>query len=164
MPVPDRPVTLTTIASEWGQEVHDRVFAPKGCKVSGTAITMAGAGAQSTLDLSTAVDDPGGWLGTDELVVPDEAEGLYTVSLRCNTVDGASDKTRIFLRVNGAEVARGIEDNSGSTNVPLSVSTHLELVATDSIDVRAQQVGSGARADVRVVELSLIRIGAEYGA
>jgi hypothetical protein len=166
MPIPTRPVDGADIETDWGQEIHDRTFAPKGCDVAGAAVAMLSGGTIRTLPLDTAAQDPSGFLdAAGNLVeVPTDMEGLYLLSLRCNTVTGSSaDKTRIFVNVNGGEVTRAIEDQSGGTNVPISVSAILDLVATDQIQVRAQQVGSGARADVNIVSLSLLRLGAEYG-
>lgn len=167
MAVPTRPIDDADIETGWGQNVHDRVFTPAGAHLSGNAVTMAGAAGVSTLDLSTADDDPGGYLdaANDRAVVPDDGEGLYILSVYANTVDGAStDRTRIFLQVNGSNIGQAIEDCSGGTNVAINVTTIVSLVATDQVRVRAQQLGSGARADVSLQALHLHRTGAEYGA
>lgn len=80
MPAPTRPVTNTTIASVWGQSTHDHTFAPVGCRLAG-AVTNIGS-TEARVDLSTAVDDPGGFLVavSDEVEIPTDGGGLYLIS------------------------------------------------------------------------------------
>ena len=92
MPLPTRPVADATIETDWGQAIHDYTFAPAGCLVSGSAVSMPSGGTLATLDLSTADDDPGGYLdaANDRIVIPTDGEGLYAISAHVNTVNGLS--------------------------------------------------------------------------
>jgi hypothetical protein len=85
MPLPSRPVSGTTIDSEWGQAVHDYTFAPSGCQASGGAVTVSTSAVQLPID--TAVDDPGGYvdIAGDRIVIPTGGDGLYNLSLSANT-------------------------------------------------------------------------------
>jgi hypothetical protein len=166
MPVPTRPVDDAVIATAWGQEVHDYTFAPAGCKVGGAAVEMLTGGTFRVLPLDTALDDPGGWLNAaaDRVDVPTDRAGLYVITVAARTQFGSSaDKTRIRLRVNGIQVGLAIEDQSGSTSIPIILSGIVELSAADQVDVWAQQVGSGTRSDVNVETLTLVRVGSELG-
>lgn len=167
MPVPTRPVDGAEIATEWGQAVHDYGFAPCGAEVSGGAVTMAAAAANTILPMDTADDDPGGWLDApnDRLVAPDDAEGLYGLDVLVAAVDGGgSDEIVAELLFNGANVRRfGPVESLGATTIPVGGFKVLRIVPGDILQVRARQVGSGARADVDLRSLILFRLGAELG-
>jgi hypothetical protein len=81
MPVPDRPIDAAEIATEWGQWVHDFVFAPAGCRVTGGEVAAPSGDAWVTLPIDTASVDPGGYadLTNNRLEVP-EQEGATVVS------------------------------------------------------------------------------------
>jgi hypothetical protein len=167
MPVPDIPAPHESIASEWGIDVHQRVFAPKGCRVSGAESTVTSAAITIQL-LDVADDDPGGWLddANNRLVVPVGAEGLYNggvIGSTRNGVDGG--ETRLFIYVNGSEVARTIEDHETGLTSTLSISLiGLDLTAGDVITYRAKKYGTGANPLVAVQRASWVRCGAGYGA
>lgn len=168
MPVPSRPVTLTTIASAWGQWVHDFTFAPAGCIVNGaSALAMLSAGAYRKLNLDNAVSDPGGYLvaASDQLEVPADGGGLYLIQVNADSDNGAtSDETNIRLQINGVDRAKDQLAQEGSTAVTLDVTWVGMISAGDIISVRARQVGSGDRADVRITSLTMVRLGDEMGA
>lgn len=164
---PTRPVTGASIASVWGQQVHDYTFAPAGSTISGGAVTMLAGDAYRDLPMDTAIDDPGGYLdaGANRLEVPTDGEGLYLIVLSCSTDDGdASDETGVVLRVNGSEIARSQVGNEGSTVVTFGIVALEDLSVGDLISVRARQIGGGADASVHIRRLSIVRVGAELGA
>lgn len=167
MPVPSRPVTATTIASEWGQQVHDYTFAPAGCRVSGVGQFMLTGNAYRDLDLSVADEDPAGYLdvANSRVEVPTDGAGLYLIVLSAITDHGAaSDETGIVLRVNGTEVGRVQVGNEDETDVSMQLTLIEPLTVGDQISLRGRQIGSGARAATAVRSLTLVRIGAELGA
>lgn len=167
MPAPTRPVTGASIASVWGQAVHDASFAPVGCIVQGGLVSMLSGQAYRTLPLDTAHDDPGGWLdaSNDRLEVPDDAEGLYLIHLYAKSDNGdAGDATGVVLRVNTTELGRSQMQNEGTQDVILTVTTITELSAGDLITVRARQIGTEDDASVQVNRLYVVRLGYEMGA
>jgi hypothetical protein len=164
MTIPTRPVSGAPIASVWGQEIHDRVFAPKGGEVAGTLGTSVGT-TPSGLNISIATDDPGGWLGTNLIEAPADSEGLYLIVVRMNTVNGATTSaTRAILLLNDAEVARAEQDGENAVNVIVSVVAMLDLVPGDQLKVQAQKRGTGTSPDVELLSLEWTRLGAEHGA
>lgn len=165
---PTRPVDGAEIATEWGQAVHDGVFAPHGVEVSGADVSqLAGSLTLRTLPLDTAVDDPGGWLDApnDRLVVPADHGGQYLCLAWVRTDEGAAtDETRAFLYVNGAEVARQTVGQEGAAAIPCKIVDLVSLTAGDLIQVKTYQIGTGTRATVGVVSLKLMWQGHELGA
>jgi hypothetical protein len=168
---PDRPVDGESIATIWGQEIHDRTFSPKGCRVHGGSVSMGStAHVLKILDLSSVDDDPGGWLdaANDRLVVPADAGGIYTLAclVRSSTgVDG--ELIRAFVYVNGAEATRALEqcETSVEITIALGAALHLALSPGDLITIRAYRVGgTGATPTCTVHGLSLLRLCDEYGA
>lgn len=168
MPVPDRPVEGAEVETEWGQEVHDRVFAPKGTKLSGAAVSIAD-NTFATIPLDAAIDDPGGWHDAvnDRAEVPTGGEGLYDIFARFQSDDvDASVRVRGYVYVNGAEVGRADIDGDGSVQINWGVPLiGVELAAGDLITTAAKKIGTaGAAILVLVVSLTVIRRGAELGA
>lgn len=162
---PSRPVTGATIASVWGQGVHDATFAPKGVHVTSGTSKVCGSSAVN-LFMDTAVDDPGGWanLASDNVTVPTGAGGVYDYVAVLNTVNGdAGESTRGFLYVNSVQQQGSTGNNDGSTNVKFNVGGFVELAAGDIIHIRAQKTG-GASPDVTLYHLWLIRRATELGA
>jgi hypothetical protein len=164
---PTRPVTGATIASDWGQAVHDYTFAPAGVIAHGSAaLAMLSAGAYRKLNLDVADEDPGGYLvaASDQVEVPTGGGGLYL----CNVVltsdnGGTNDETNPRLQVNGVDVARDQENNEGTTAITLGISWMGVLAAGDIVSVRCRQNGTGDRADVIIDSFVLIRLGDEVG-
>lgn len=164
MTIPTRPVSGAPIASVWGQEVHDRIFAPKGGEVAGTVDTSVGT-TPSGLNISIATDDPGGWLGTHLIEAPADSEGIYLVVVTVNSVNGATTSaTRVILLLNDVPVARSQEDGEAAVNVVVTVVTMLDLVPGDQLKVQAQKRGTGTSPDVELLSLAWTRLGAEHGA
>lgn len=167
MPIPDRPVDGAATETDWGQEIHDRVFAPAGCEASGTGIAVAGAILQLPID--TAVDDPGGFVSTasDRLEIPSDRGGLYDAIATLGSSGGVTgDGVRGFLRVNGAEVARAYEDSDTGVQTVINViRIGLALAAGDIVTVHAVKRGSvGANPTVTLSSLVILRRGDEIGA
>ena len=163
----DRPVSGATIDSEWGQDVHDRVHAPKGCRVHGDALSLSTSSSLVTLHLTTADDDPGGWLDAANYRIecPTGAGGLYVVTARINSVDGdIGDKVRAYMLLNGTAIAGDSTDSYEGANQPFTITAMPVLSAGDRIIIRAGKVGSGANPSVSVLSLVAARIGDELGA
>jgi hypothetical protein len=166
MAIPDRPVSGELIESEWGQAVHDRVFAPKATLVHGTASTLTGT-TSVQLDLSTGDDDPGGWLdaANDRLVVPTGADGLYDMFVRATSTSGVDGQSiRIYLQLNGTGYTTFQSDCDTGIQISITGSGHIQLSAGDVLTVRGQKIGGGANPQVGVTHYSLICQGDERGA
>lgn len=166
MPLPDRPVAGAEIATDWGQEIHDRVLAPKGVQAHGAAgrtVDTTPAG----LDLDTADEDPGGWLvGGDIVEVPTGAEGLYVINPHYYVTGGTTGQEIVATMALNGPVVTG-------TSIPCitSASTHggftdiRALSAGDQLSFQARKVAaSGADPNVQLLGLSIVRIGNEIGA
>jgi hypothetical protein len=165
MPLPSRPVSGTTIDSEWGQAVHDYTFAPSGCQASGGTTTVGTSTVQLPID--TAVDDPGGFvdIAGDRIVIPTDKDGLYNLSLSADTVTGATtSRTRVYIRVNGTGIGQSTDDNEGGTHVQLALNRTRQLTAGDIVTAHAIKLGTGTSPSVSVTELMIVRLGAELGA
>ncbi len=166
MPLPSRPVSGTTIDSAWGQAVHDYTFAPSGCRCSGTATTVTSS-TPVTLGVDTAIEDPGGYVDTagNRVIVPAAGDGFYAISVRVNTVTGATTTaTRAYLLLNGTSISAIADDNQGGLNVQIALVTFATLSAGDIVTVQAAKIGSGTSPSISIVELTLVRLGAELGA
>lgn len=162
MPIPTRPVTGAATATPWGQAVHDAVFTPKGVRVAGGASSEVGTVFEQ-LQLNTAVDDPVGWLASDSLTVPSQADGLYFVMLDMQTDNGdAGERTRVQLRVNGSAVLAFFIENDDTNAVTDSRTRLVELTAGDVVTVYAAKTG-GLDPDVLVRSLDIIQHGQEMG-
>lgn len=163
MPAPTRPTASATIATDWGQAVHDATFAPKGCKVRGAEVSVSTTPEQLPLD--EALSDPGGFLDepTNSLIIPSGADGLYQLIAR-GRGDESSAVIRIYAYLNGAETTRGSSEGDGSNAVPINLQDMFELVAGDQITFWAERIGSSSDPNVRITEAFLIRVGYEFGA
>lgn len=169
MAIPTRPVAAAAIATAWGQDVHDRVFAPKGCKVAGASFAaFANDGTYRTMALDSATDDPGGWLDAtnDQLVVPTGAEGLYLITFQATSINGVTTaRDHVFLERNGTQIARATTEDEGAVTVVLSASTVYPLVATDVLKLRSRQTGTSLTShNGTVVSFITVRIGDDWGA
>ena len=163
MPDPTRPVAGAPIDTDWGQQVHDAVFTPKGALVAGGTATPCGTTFEQ-LQLNTAVDDPGGWLASDTLTVPSGAGGLYDWALRWSTDNGSvGEIARLLVKVNGANYLETRLDSDGTTAVFGGISGLTELAAGDTINVWGAKSG-GTDPDILVRELSFVRRASELGA
>jgi len=163
MSVPTRPVSHAAIASVWGQAVHDWTFTPLGFEVHGSGVSCGTS--MTKLDISAADDDPGGWLvaASDAVVAPTDADGLYLVVARLQTVSGAAGEyTRAKLIVNSSDLSMTVAVNAGGTNVGFTITDIVAVTAGDSFSVYAQRVGSTSPT-VSVASLQMVRIGDSYG-
>ncbi len=166
MPLPDRPVANTTIESDWGQQIHDWTFAPKGCDLTSSAGQTVSA-TLAHLNLDTATEDPGGFLNAagDEAEVPTGGDGLYLVALSLNVINGdAGTYTRGYLFLNGSSYAADVAENEAGLNVTISITTPLTLSAGDILQAWAKRMSSGTNPTVTVNYLRMFRVGNEYGA
>jgi hypothetical protein len=164
MPLPSRPVSLTTIDSEWGQAVHDYTFAPSGCRCSGGAVTVT---TQVTLPVDTALEDPGGYVDTagNRVVVPTGGDGLYLISVRVGTITGATTSdTRAFIYINGSQICAATTSNEAGTAIQIPMNMVDNLTAGDIVTVQAIKRGTGTSPSVSLLTLALVRLGAELGA
>ncbi len=168
MALPDRPVDGAEIATDWGQEIHDRTFAPSGCQVHSSSAVSCGT-TPTQLNLDVVDEDPGGFLvaASDRITIPTGREGLYQVFVQGNSVNGSAGsgfQTRCFLLKNGATLSTGIEDNAGGTNEVVPITWIGTLAAADQLTVFGQRRGGGTNPSVSVLSFILVRIGAEIGA
>lgn len=168
MPIPDRPVDDAIIETDWGQEIHDRVFAPKGCILTGTAVSLAD-NTFALIPLDNADTDPGGWHDSvnDRAEVPTDAEGLYDLSARFVSDDVDPTVTvRGYVFLNGSEIGRA--DVQGDDTVQINWPVTLigqEFAAGDLITCGAKKIGTaGGSIDVFVSNITILRRGAEIGA
>ena len=163
MPDPTRPVADAPIDTDWGQQVHDAIFTPKGTRVAGGAATACGTIFEQ-LQLNTATDDPGGWLAADALTVPAGAGGLYQWALNWSTDNGsAGEIARLLVKVNGNNYLETRLDSDGSNAVFGGTSGLIDLSAGDVITVWGAKSG-GLDPDILVRELSFVRRATEIGA
>lgn len=164
MPDPTRPAADAPIDTDWGQQIHDAVFTPKGTSVAGGVASGVNATLEQ-LQLNTAVDDPGGWLAADALTVPAGAGGLYQWALRAQSEDGdAAGNTRLVLKVNGAEVARAQHEQEGASPIVLNMAGIMSLAAGDVLTIWARNSDGSPEASVLVQSFVIVRIGSELGA
>lgn len=164
MPAPTRPVAAATIATDWGQAVHDFVFAPAGCRVAGSVTNIGST--EGRLDLSTATDDPGGYLtaASDELEIPTDGGGLYLIAGTVQ-IDETDYRVRIRVYLNGVSIVSLLEYGDGASAVAIPLPTDLyELADGDVIHVTAQRTTGSGNVEARVLRFSLLRVGYELGA
>lgn len=152
MPDPTRPVAGAPIDTDWGQQIHDRVFQPWGVRAH-NAGTQSIGGTFEQLQIDIVDDDPAGWLDDDKYVVPTGYGGLYAFWLTVS-VDGADGElVRIEIRVNGTAVPPSQRFPTDSSAVMVSMSGLLELTAGDEIDVWARYSASSAVTVIRQFDL-----------
>jgi hypothetical protein len=163
MPDPTRPVAGAPIDTDWGQQVHDRVFQPKGVRGHGAADNNVGS-AYERLPLDTADDDPGGWLtGGDSYEVPAGAGGLYLYVMRVQTNGGSgSNYTKVVFKVNSIDVVKFRIDHDTLPNNDQRVGV-IELAAGDSLTIYAAKNGGG-NPDVFIQQFDFIIMGTSIGA
>lgn len=162
MPDPTRPVAGAPIDTDWGQQIHDRVFEPRGTRVHAAPGSGSSVGTTfAQLQLDTADDDPGGWLGSDELEVPTGAGGLYSYTLRVNVDGDNNEAVRLEMRVNGSAFLS--ERRPLEADVMLFVYPGLvNLSAGDILQVWARASEAGTA--VRVLQFDLLIQGTSIGA
>ncbi len=166
MALPTRPVSGAPIESAWGQVIHDRVLAAAGCDLYDTTPHNVNS-TSSQLYLGLAHDDPGGYLdaANNRAEVPTDGEGLYLIIATVNGVNGtAGEQFRVFILLNGTNVASGVATSAGGTNIRLSVPTMQALTATDQLEVWGQRVGSGTTPTLTVPQFTMLRLTDSYGA
>lgn len=170
MPLPDRPVGAAPVEAVWGQAVHDYTFAPTGFDLdTATSRVVNETPGGQKCHLDTVNEDPAGFLdaANDQAEVPTGAEGLYMLHVTLNSVSGSAGDgymTRVIIYLNGGNIASGLEDNAGGTNVPVTAFTVVELVAGDILTIYAQRRGGGTNPTVTVTSFKGVRIGSEFGA
>lgn len=161
MPDPTRPVAGAPIDTDWGQQVHDRVFQPPGIvchQASGGASSVGTTYEQ--LGIDTADDDPGGWLASDTITVGTGRGGLYAYSLLVAADGDDNEAARVELRVNGTgHVSPRFDLESAQIQYPIS--GVVEVSAGDEITVWAR---ASATTSVRVAGFSMVMVGTSIGA
>ena len=164
MPDPTRPVDDATIATDWGQAVHDQVFTPKGCEVHGVVTNIGSTLAR--LDLSVVDDDPGGWLvaASDELEAPADTDGLYW-GAGVVQVDESTERFRIALYHNGTKILSMLVQGEGSTSIQEAIGPRLfRIAAGDTVYFEAQRTTGSGSGELRVLSWTMLRAGSELGA
>jgi hypothetical protein len=76
--IPTRPAAGAVIDTAWGQDVHDRVYTPKGITAAGTALLLP-ANTHTILNLSSRNTGNAAWLQPDNqsLKCPIGQSGYY---------------------------------------------------------------------------------------
>lgn len=164
MPDPTRPVAGAPIDTDWGQQVHDRIFEPPGVRVADSDVQAVGS-TYEQLGLDTVVDDPGGWLSGDTLTVPTGRGGLYLINTLVHTQDGGNGfNTVVQVRVNGtSRVKYSIgHDDSGAVQTGGGIIL-IELSAGDDIEWWAKRSG-GSAPGVKVLAADCLIQGTGIGA
>jgi hypothetical protein len=165
MTTPSRPVAAASIETEWGQAVHDYTFAPAGFEAVGNAVTVTTT--VTAIPIDGATQDPGGWLDltANTATVPTDRAGLYLVMARLDSSVGVNgDQVRGYIRRNGGEITRNVEDSETGGTVILTMQTIASFTAGDIVTVHARKVGSGANPSVLLSRFFMIRIGDVIGA
>lgn len=165
MPLPDRPVSGESIATEWGTEIHDRVLAAKGTWVHGTSQSVD---ALEKLNLDNIDDDPGGWLdaGNDQVEVPPDAQGLYLINILFRSVNGAAsgEYTRCRVNLNGSPIAFQSIENEGGTNVYFAITVLAALTAGDILECYGEVRSGSNNADILITSFRTLRLTDALGA
>jgi hypothetical protein len=136
MPDPTRPVAGAPIDTDWGQQIHDRVFQPKGARTRHNTTQTVGT-TFTQLAINTADDDPGGWLSSDTLTVASGAGGLYAFWIKVAANDTDTRSFRIEFRVNGTAYGSQRYSHVGEFQ-SVSFSGLIELSAGDQLEVWAR--------------------------
>ena len=145
---PTRPVAGAPIDTDWGQQIHDRVFQPKGLRCH-NAGTQSIGGTFEQLQIDIVDDDPGGWLDDDKYVVPTGYAGLYAWWLTCSVDGSDGEYIRLEIRVNGTAVPPSQRFITDSAAIMVCLSGLMELTAGDEIDVWARYSASSAVTVIR---------------
>ena len=160
MPDPTRPVAGAPIDTDWGQQVHDRIFEPKGTRTHHNTSQSIGT-TFAQLAINTADDDPGGWLSSDTLTVPSGAAGLYAFWIKVAANDTDTRSFRIELRLNGAAYGSQRYDHAGSF-ISVSFAGLIDLSAGDELELWARN--SAGTASIGVAQFDLLIQGTGIGA
>lgn len=149
---PTRPVAGAPIDTDWGQQVHDRVFQPKGVRCH-NAGTQSIGGTFEQLQIDIVDDDPGGWLDDDKYVVPTGAASLYDFHLTVSVDGSDGELIRIELRLNGVAVPPSQRFPTDSSAIMVALNGLIDLSAGDELDVWARYSGSSAVTVIRQFDL-----------
>lgn len=155
--IPTRPVAGATVATAWGQDVHDRIYTPKGIIAWGPIVNAPADFA--TLAVDSVIAGSAALLVANQIVIPTALGGLYHASLlfeaRFGTAPGAdwwADLSDIannpYIRIGNLKPAANIAWVAGSAVIP----------APNGITLRVQWRGL-VPTSVQVMRLSVIRIG-----
>ena len=160
MPDPTRPVAGAPIDTDWGQQIHDRVFQPKGVRSRHNTTQTVGTTFEQ-LGINTADDDPGGWLSSDTLTVPALAGGLYAFWIKVAANDTDTRSFRIELRLNGTAYGSQRYSHVGEFH-SVSFAGLIELSAGDELEIWARN--SSGSAPMGVAQFDLLIQGTSIGA
>lgn len=167
MTLPTRPVAHASIESAWGQAIHDYTFGPAGCRVHSTSTVNVNVTPINTCHIDVADADPGGYMdaANDRLVVPTNGAGLYSYAFRVTSTNGTTgDTVRAILYLNGGFISSWIENCITSTQIVVSGAGHIVLTAGDILTIGVQRSGGATLPVASLTQLSIVRIGADYGA
>lgn len=160
MPDPTRPVAGAPIDTDWGQQIHDRVFQPKGVRCHNAGTQSVGTTFEQ-LQIDIVDDDPGGWLDDDKYIVPTGAAGLYAYWLRVSANGSDGEAIRIELRLNGTADSSIPFVMDAGTSV-FSMAGIIDLSAGDELEVYAK-TSSGTSTTV-IRQFDLVIQGTSIGA
>ncbi len=160
MPDPTRPVAGAPIDTDWGQQIHDRVFQPPGVRARHNTTQTVGTTFEQ-LGCNTADDDPGGWLASDTLTVPTGRGGLYAFWIKVAANDTDTRSFRIEFRVNGTAIGSQRYEHAG-TFISVSFAGMVELAAGDQLEVWARN--STGSASMGLAQFDFLMQGTSVGA
>lgn len=157
--IPTRPVSGGPIASAWGQDVHDRIYTPRGVSVSGAQITNPANYNPLPLDTVLAGNASFANLAADQLVIPAGLDGLYLVTASVSATALGSTEIAWAEVMLGASLMGGAYFPPGMTGnvVTGSMAFVFPIVAGTAIYIRAIHTGSAVK--YQVINLGVTRIG-----
>jgi hypothetical protein len=163
--MPTRPSGGGPIATDWGQDVHDRIFDPEGDRITSvTNITISTTNVK--LDLGDGVPgSPGGWLdqANDRAVCPAGKGGVYYVVATVRAISIPLDNAcRANVFKNGVSLDEmhcsivGIGSGNAAYN---HMCAWLQMAAGDYLEVWANSTSAAGSQQARVNFLKLLRVG-----
>ena len=160
MPDPTRPVAGAPIDTDWGQQVHDRVFEPPGVRAHNAGTQSIGTTFEQ-LQIDIVDDDPGGWLDDDKYIVPTGRGGLYAYWLAVSANGSDGEAIRIELRINGT-AERSIPFVMDAGTSIFAINGIADLSAGDELEVYAKTSSGSSTTVIR--QFDLIMQGTGIGA
>jgi len=158
-----RPADGGPIATDWGQDVHDRVYDPKG-DYSGSGTTLSLTTSVQKCDIGDGIPgSPGGWLDAsqDRLVVPSGEGGVYLIQFTLEFTGltaAAGSSYRGWLYTNGAQDEVGVAAPSASGAVARVTACGIRLLTSgDYLEVFSANTGSSG-GTATLVDIRAIRI------
>lgn len=155
--IPTRPAAGAVIDTAWGQDVHDRIYSPKGIIASGTAVVVPAA-TLTNLNLSVRSGGDPAWLVGDgiSLRVPVGKSGWFACSVFVTISSAAAGVAlRLGLYRNGSLMAGANSNAIGTTVSWMAFPVYVQ--GSDGDTFTLQGYSSAANASFSVARLSIIR-------